>query len=91
MEAFQHDYDAVFVSPTDAAYIDVQRLAGDLKYGYLSPVLKVCGNGFLPDIGLIACVLFRSDMLFLKIRIWPPFLALSVEMDGLGEELAAQL
>jgi len=82
-------HDAVLVGTADALSFDMQCFPADLADRCAGPTLKVAGDGLFPDIRLVACRLFGSDLLALEIAIRPTLEPAPIQSNRLGKELIA--
>src|ERR1051326_251012 len=93
LQAFQHGGDATLFGGPQLWSLDAHRIAGNL--GDRDPrrllPMQIVFDKLFPGVGLVARLLFRLDVLLLKLRRRPPALPSAVARDGFGEKLVAIL
>ena len=92
-EAFECSAYTALICGSDAWCFHEERLACDaedgnwLTLGMALSLFEPFADGLFPGVGFVASVLLGLDVLCLERLVGPPLCALSVEMDGFGEEL----
>src|SRR5208337_2273244 len=88
-QSCQHLSNSTLFGSSNFRGLDPQDVLGDIGYSDAREDHDMRGYGLLPRVAFEAIVLLRLDMFTLEFIVRPPFRAVAISSDGLGEKLVA--